>query len=293
MEKPSQSSTSSQTPATSSQTLPIVKMADVTIPSLLKFLMANVKSVLNIQLTVENYPLWKSQILKLFTANGFDGYLDGSTPQPSKLVSNATEIVPNPEYYTWLLVDQNLVVVLYTTISSTFLPYVLNLHSCMKIWRTIERRLQSTNRSRILQLKNELHHISMKDKSMVQFLLEIKSKLDVIGSSGSPLSTDDIIMYTLNGFPSTYQAFKTAIRTNLNPLSLDDFYALLCCEELNLAAESVSELALSSLFPEPIQAFSTQRGRAHGRNSRGRSYSRPFRGRGSADRNSSSASSML
>lgn len=36
-----------------------------------------------------------------------------------------------------MLVDQNLVAALYSTIRSTFLPYVLNLYSCAVIWQII------------------------------------------------------------------------------------------------------------------------------------------------------------
>ncbi|KAI0520293.1 hypothetical protein KFK09_007765 [Dendrobium nobile] len=238
MVNPSQSSTSSKTSSP-------IKIGDVPIQPQLKFLMTNVKSVLNIQFTAENYTLWKTQILKLFTANGFEGFLDGSASKPPKPITSANVLKPNPEYYSWLLIDQNLAAVLYSTISTTFLPYVLS-DSCCQIWQTIERRLQSTNHLRILQLKNELHHVSMKDKTMMQYLSEIKGKVDAIGASGSPLSSDDIIMYTLNGLPSAYQGFKIAIRTNLNPISLDDFYALLCSEELNIAAESARPIARSS-----------------------------------------------
>lgn len=62
--------------------------------------------------------------------------------------------------------------------------------------------------------------------SMAQYLSEIISKCDAIVVTGSPLTPEDIILYILNGLPLIYQAFKTAIRTNLQPLSLDDFYPL-------------------------------------------------------------------
>lgn len=101
----------------------------------------------------------------------------------------------------------------------------------------------------------------MKDKSMMQYLSEIKSKVDAIGFSGSPLPTEDIILYTLNGLPTSYQAFKTAIRTNLNPISLDDFYSLLSSEEVNLAVESIRDLSIPSTS-ESIPAFYAQHGSA-------------------------------
>lgn len=75
-------------------------------------------------------------------------------------------ITINPHYKTGMLVDQNLAAALYSTISSSLLPYLLNQKPYAEIWQTIERILQSTNRSRILQLKNELHHITMEDKTI-------------------------------------------------------------------------------------------------------------------------------
>lgn len=63
-----------------------------------------------------------------------------------------------------------------------------------------------------------------------------------------------------------YQAFKTAIRTNLQPLSLDDFYTLLCSEELNLAHEVTRDLQSLQLSGNVV-ALAAPRG-----SNRGRSY---------------------
>lgn len=136
------------------------KMSEMVIPAQLKFLMSNIKSVINTQLNPDNYLLWRSQIAKLFTANGFDGFLTGIETKPEKQVRDASgAVILNPKFNLWLLIDQNLAAALYSTISPTLLPYVINLDTCFDIWRTIEKRLQSSNRSKILQLKNELHHI--------------------------------------------------------------------------------------------------------------------------------------
>ncbi|PKU72184.1 Retrovirus-related Pol polyprotein from transposon TNT 1-94 [Dendrobium catenatum] len=178
------------------------------------------------------------------------------------------EVVPNPNYQTWILIDQNLFAALYLVISPTLLPYIINLETCADIWKTIERRLQSSNRSRLLQLKNELHQVTMKDQTMMQYLSDIKGKCDAIASSGTPLDPEDVIMYTLNGLPPAYQAFKTYIRTNLQPMNIDDFYAQLCSEELNLAAERARE---NQLLPstDPQMALAASRGRGRFRSNRG------------------------
>ncbi|PKU77160.1 hypothetical protein MA16_Dca013195 [Dendrobium catenatum] len=82
----------------------------------------------------------------------------------------------------------------------------------------------------------------MKNQSMSQYLLAIKSYIGAIAATGSPLDPKEVIFYTLNGLPAQYQAFKTSIHTNLQPLSLDDLYTLLCNEELNIAQEATAEL---------------------------------------------------
>ncbi|PKU72052.1 Retrovirus-related Pol polyprotein from transposon TNT 1-94 [Dendrobium catenatum] len=80
------------------------------------------------------------------------------------LASDGT-ISTNPLYQSWKLIDQNLASALYATISPSLLPYVLNLESCHAIWTTIQRRLQSTNPSKQLQLKSGLHNVQKGDKT--------------------------------------------------------------------------------------------------------------------------------
>ncbi|PKU77871.1 hypothetical protein MA16_Dca005703 [Dendrobium catenatum] len=108
---------------------------------------------------------------------------------------------------------------------------------------------------------------------MAQYLLTIKSKVDSLAATGVQIDSEDIIHHTLNVLLASYQAFKTTIRTNLQPLSLDDFYTLLCSEELNLAHEVTRDLSFLQLAGQSI-ALAAPRGR-------GRERSNLFRGRSS------------
>lgn len=180
-------------------------LCDISIPPQLKFLMATIKNVITVQLTAENHLTCCSQVQKIFRANGFEGYLDGTICAPPRQSTSANgEVTINPLFSTWILIDQILAAALLSTVSASLLPYFLNLESCAKIWKTISKRLQSTNRSRIIQLKNELHHISMANKSMQQYLSEIKLKVDTINAAGCILDPEDITLYTLNGLPAAY-----------------------------------------------------------------------------------------
>ncbi|PKU76820.1 Retrovirus-related Pol polyprotein from transposon TNT 1-94 [Dendrobium catenatum] len=239
--------------------------------------MNSIKNVTAQSLTAENHSIWRSQVLKLFRANGFEGFLDGTTAAPPTHTLDGTgQQILNPAHSTWVLIDQNLAAALYSIISPAILPYVLSVNYCFEIWQTLEVRLQSCTRSRIAHLKNELHFLSMKDKNMTQYLLDVKSKVDALAAAGAPVDVEDIIHYTLNGLPNTYQAFKTAIRTNPRPVILDELYTLLCSEELNLAHETLRDLQSLNLTGSQT-ALTASRGRGRGRASqqRGRSSARP------------------
>lgn len=108
-------------------------------------------------------------------------------------------------------------------------------------------KITAHNRSRVIQLENELHNISMKNQIMSQYLTSIKSHVDNISVAGSQIDHEDIILYILNGLPSSYQAFKTSIRTKLTPIGLDDLYPLLCSEKININNEHSKELKPADL----------------------------------------------
>ncbi|PKU72370.1 hypothetical protein MA16_Dca025573 [Dendrobium catenatum] len=91
---------------------------------------------------------------------------------------------------------------------------------------------------------------------MTQYLLEIKTVIDQIAATGSSVDAEDIIHHILNGLPQSYQSFKTAIRTMLTLLSLDQLYPLLLSEEINLA----SDVARAQPNPDPATALFTYRG---------------------------------
>ncbi|KAI0496279.1 hypothetical protein KFK09_022593 [Dendrobium nobile] len=220
---------------------------DVVIPPTLKFLLANIKNVINVQLLPENYPTWRFAIHKLFAANNFFGYLDGMILCPPKHLLTATrQLTLNPQFSTWTLIYQNLSVALFSTISLSILPYILMLETSSSIWKTLEQRFFSTNRSRVIQLKNELHSLSMLNKTMTDYLASSKSIVDNIRAAGGTLDNEDILHYILNGLPPSYQSFKTTIRSSLQPISLDDLYSLLRSEEVHQTTDVVRELSFSN-----------------------------------------------
>ncbi|PKU76837.1 Retrovirus-related Pol polyprotein from transposon TNT 1-94 [Dendrobium catenatum] len=199
---------------------------ELLIPPTLKFILSNIKNLIPYTLTVENYMLWRTQIYQHLSANGYADYLTGIAEAPPETLS--------ADLAKWRLVDTNLMSALFSTISQTILPYVINATSAHEVWTVLEKRLQASSRSRILQLKNELHHIQMQTLTMQQYLAKIKQLVDSIAASGTKLDPEDIILYTLNGLPAQYNSIKTYIRSSSLPADLDSLYSLLCNEELHI-----------------------------------------------------------
>ncbi|KAI0496236.1 hypothetical protein KFK09_022547 [Dendrobium nobile] len=244
---------------------------ELTIPPHLKFLISNIKNLVPTQLTTENYAIWRLQLYQHFSANRYDQHLTGASICPPETETD--------EYNRWKLVDRNLISAILSTISAPILPYVLTLHTAQEIWTTLERRLQPTNRSRVIQLKSELHQIQMKDKTMLQYLDQIKKIVDSIAAAGSNVDTEDIVLYILNGLPAQYNPFKTAIRTSLQPISLDDLYSLLCSEEINLQHQQNQESQIS----DHTALLSNRNAGYRSRTSKPKFKSGFFRGQGSTE----------
>ncbi|KAI0523253.1 hypothetical protein KFK09_005647 [Dendrobium nobile] len=233
---------------------------DLLIPPHLKFLISNIKNLVPTSLTSENYSIWRLQLFQHFSANGLDDHLTGHSVCPPE--------TDEPERHRWTLVDRNLVSTLLSTISSSILPYVISLRMAHDVWTTLECRLQPTNRSRVIQLKNELHQVQMCDQTMHQYLDQIKKIVDNIAAAGSTVDNEDIVLYILNGLPTAYNPFKTAIRTSLHPINLDDLYSLLSSEEINIQHQQAQETLHSdsmALFTNRSQNYRSKSSKFRGR----------------------------
>ncbi|XP_020701675.1 uncharacterized protein LOC110113427 [Dendrobium catenatum] len=179
---------------------------ELTIHANLKFLISNLKNLVLIQLLSDTYPIWHLHLLQHFSANGFSDHLTGETPCPANSTSSA--------HRSWVLVDRNLILALFSTISPSILPYVISSTTTNEVWTILELRLQPSNRSRVIKLKHELHIIQMKYSTMQQYLTQIKNIDDNIDASGSKIDSEDIIIYILNGLPAlpaSYNPFKSSI----------------------------------------------------------------------------------
>ncbi|XP_020676103.1 uncharacterized protein LOC110095070 [Dendrobium catenatum] len=232
----------------------------------LKFVVSNLKTLVLHQLSPDNYPIWRHQVLKLLRANDFEQFL-----APPTHSGNASDSDIDPVIKNWKITDQNLQAAVCSTISSAVLPYIIHLDTTHEIWQALESQFQATSRSKVIQLCNEFHHVSMKNLSMTQYLTEIKKLVDQIASAGSSIDSEDIILHILNGLTPAYQLFKTYVRNYPLPLRLENLYAMLISEEIHVNVDA------ARLHTDTIQQSALYSNRGRGRRNRGRSFRHPSR----------------
>ncbi|PKU70593.1 Retrovirus-related Pol polyprotein from transposon TNT 1-94 [Dendrobium catenatum] len=229
--------TASSVPPASTSTFNGIN-TDLVLPASLKFIISNFKNLIPHPLTADNYAIWKIQISQNLTANGFTDFLTGKAAPPSDQTSQ--------DYARWRLIGSNLISALFSTISPALLPYVINSSSAQEVWETLERQLQSTCRSRVIQLKNELHQVQMNNQTMQHYLSTVKTIVDNIAAAGTKIDHEDIVLYILKGLPASYNAFKTAIRTSSLPADLDKLCSQLCSKEIHINQEIKKEQSLNN-----------------------------------------------
>ena len=75
--------------------------------------------------------------------------------------------------------------------------------------------------------------------------------------AGSTIDDEDLILQTLNGLPTEYDAFKTSIRTRPYPITMAELSSLLCSEAIHV--EGTKKSIGSSELPV---AFAMSRGQS-------------------------------
>ncbi|KAL5715567.1 RING-type E3 ubiquitin transferase [Ranunculus cassubicifolius] len=199
----------------------------------------NITNFIPIKLQKDNYNLWMSLFLPVLRSFDLMKFVDGSFPCPvpsipsTDLVGNTTQI-PNPDYLSWVKLDQTLLIWMNTTISEDILPYVIGISTSRALWVTLENRLAALSRAHILQLKHRLQNVRKGNQSIALYLQQIKAITDGLAAAGSIVDDIDLVFHILNGLSSEFDSFSTSIRLRDPPVTSDVLHSLLLSEEICL-----------------------------------------------------------
>ena len=116
-------------------------------------------SVTTVKLNLDNFLMWKAQLVPYFKGQDLFGYLDGSIPKPPKLISvthpetSAVSERLNSAYTHWVRQDNLILSTLMTSLSESVLAQVVNYTTSKDVWNALEDTFSSRSRARTLQTR--------------------------------------------------------------------------------------------------------------------------------------------
>ena len=250
---------------------------------------------MTLKLDYGNYIVWKHQIEAILDTYSMIDVLDDSNSAPNRFLKdssgNFTSEV-NPAFIAWKNREQAMFTFLNSTLSPAILALTVGQKSTRGVWKVLEKRFTSVSRSHVMSLRNELNAIKKGVDSIDGYFQKIKQSRDRLAAVSMFVDDEELLHIILDGLPSEYDSFSSAIRTRSDVLSVEELNALLNAEERVIKKRSntvdLASMAMAAKFHS--QGFqqgrggrnNNQRGRGRGNNHNsggshygGGSYSNP------------------
>jgi hypothetical protein len=109
------------------------------------------------------------------------------------------EKVPNPEYSTWLIQDQQLLSFLNSTLSKEILGQATSCDTVAQVWAMVHKMYASQLRACLMHLRAKLSSTKKGDTPMPSYCAKMKEYANEMAAAGKQLEDDDIVSYILTG----------------------------------------------------------------------------------------------
>ncbi|KAK6159167.1 hypothetical protein DH2020_006481 [Rehmannia glutinosa] len=133
-------------------------------------------NTISLRLDRSNYSYWKSQVLATVRVHGFDDYLLGTMPVPSKFLQSSSDALPtiNPEYQVLMHRDAFLFSWLLSSMSESMLGHVNRCSTSADVWTVLEALFRSSSKARIMHLRLLLQTTKKSDLSIEEYVLKMR-----------------------------------------------------------------------------------------------------------------------
>lgn len=196
----------------------------------------NITAQAPLKLTANNYVSWKLQFQTLFIGYDLLGYIDGSTPCPSRTISHNGATIPNPAHIVWIRQDQLILNALIGSLSPTIIPFIAQATTSREAWTILANTYAKPSRGHIKQIKTHLKHITKGSQSISEYLQAIKSRADELAILGAPLDEDDLTDKILDNLGDDYKELVRAVQARDSSISFDELHEKLLNFEASLQA---------------------------------------------------------
>ncbi|CAH9075356.1 unnamed protein product [Cuscuta epithymum] len=205
---------SSMLPAQRAVTSPVISTPMATLAQTVSHVATNVTNIVTTRLqAVEDYSTWRTQFESFLVSQGLLGMVDGTIQVPSPhSIDVSNRPIPNPEYSSWLRIDQTIRSWIFATLSRDVLIDVRDLKHSFGIWERLESRFMSASLARSMELRHMLNTIKKKpDQSMDSYLREVKILVDDLACINCPVSHLDMLKSIIMGLGKDYASMINTV----------------------------------------------------------------------------------
>lgn len=199
-------------------------------------------SLFQVKLTNSNYPQWRDDISDLLFGLELSHVIDGSSQKPVIPTTGATD-AQKTDALKWERQDRLLRHSLSASMSESIRPYIASVCTSRAIWTTLEQIFGSKTRARVIGLKEQLHHISQGDRSVTEYLHQVRQIAEELSHIDGVVGKENLTLYGLHGLREEFREIESSIHTREQPYEIDELHAV-----LDLKRIFAGEIASQALF---------------------------------------------
>ena len=173
------------------------------------------------KLSRANYVLWRTQITPQLRGAGVFGYVDGTNPEPAKLLVTVKEgketSSPNPLHPIWVREDQQVLGYLLNNLTKEVLVTVTTVTTASALWTTLAAMFSSHSASRINNIRTSLINTQKGNLSVASYFAAMRGYADELAAAGKAIQDDELVSYIIHGLDTDYQPLVSALDACVTP----------------------------------------------------------------------------
>ncbi|KMZ63803.1 hypothetical protein ZOSMA_399G00020 [Zostera marina] len=215
-------------------------------------------------LSKSNYIWWRDQFTSVLLVHDLGHLIDEKFVPPNKTIDDD---IPNPDYNRWLKENYLVVGWIKATISPPICPVIRNEIFALDVWRKLEAALSPECKQYTRHIKDLLRTLKKtSDLSITNYIVQVKSLVDSLIASGTPVSEDDLIDHIIDGLGDEFNNFLYNLHFQRDSMTFQKVFGIL------LQEEHLLKRIKKSFVVDVIEGTALATSRDPRRNFKGRKY---------------------
>ncbi|KMZ56190.1 hypothetical protein ZOSMA_98G00140 [Zostera marina] len=224
----------------------------------------NILSWCHTPLSKNNYIWWRDQFTSVQLVHDLGHLIDETYVPSNKTIG---DYIPNPDYNR--LLKENYLVVGWVkeTISAPICPVIRNEIFVLAVWRKLEATLSPKCKQYTRHIKDQLRTLKKtSDLSMTDYIIQVKSLVDFLIASGTPVSEDVLIDHIIDGLGDEFNNFLHNLHFQRDSMTFQKVFGIL------LQKEHLLKRINKSSVVDVVEGTALATSRGPRRNFKGRKY---------------------